>query len=103
LLLLWGTTADKLLCLRGFDATSDEELQQDTTRSLLLSNLRLLDIVSPDAILTPQIISSESTLHALFHTLSHDDTAKVPPAGSGWEVDVLGILALLANLRSFAD
>ena len=48
------------------------------TTGLLLSNLRLLDIVPPDVILTPQIISSESTLHALFHRLSPDETAKVP-------------------------
>ena len=50
----------------------------DATSSLLLSNLRLLDILSPDITnLTLQIISSESVLHALFHALSPEETVKV--------------------------
>jgi len=53
-------------------------LHTDTTASLLLSNLRILDIVSPETtVLTPQFISSEALLHALFHALSPEDTAKV--------------------------
>jgi hypothetical protein len=54
-----------------------------STSSLLLSNLRLLNIVSPDiAVLTLQIICAESTLHALFHTLSPQESAKVPAPSS---------------------
>jgi hypothetical protein len=49
-----------------------------STTSLLLSNLRILDIVSPDiTVLTPQFISSEGLLHSLFHALSPEETAKV--------------------------
>lgn len=48
------------------------------TNSALLSNLRILNIVPPETVvLTLQLISSESTLHALFHALSPDDAAKV--------------------------
>lgn len=52
-------------------------LHNDTT-SLLLSNLRILEIVSPETtVLTPQFIASEGLLHSLFHALSPDETAKV--------------------------
>ena len=53
---------------------------QENTTSLLLSALRILDIISPDITnLTLQIISAESTLHGLFRALSCDDTQKVKP------------------------
>ena len=76
---------------------------QDTTTSLLLSNLRLLDIVSPDAVLCPQIISSEATLHSLFQALSPEETAKVFGPCVGDVERCLGVLSLLANIRSFAE
>lgn len=53
---------------------------QNETTSSLLSNLRILDIVPADTTaLTLQVISSESTLYALFRALSLEDTAKVTP------------------------
>jgi len=54
-----------------------------TTSALLLSNLRLLNIVSPDiASLTLQIISAESTLHSLLQALSPEEASKVFPQAS---------------------
>ena len=51
---------------------------ESSTSSLLLSNLRLLDIVSPEVTnLTLQIVSAESTLHGLFVALSPEETQKV--------------------------
>jgi hypothetical protein len=53
-------------------------VNSESTSFLLLSSLRLLDIVSPDvANLTLQIVSSESTLHGLFVALSPEETQKV--------------------------
>jgi hypothetical protein len=50
----------------------------DTTSALLLSNLRILNIVSPGILtLTLQIVSSEATLYSLFQALSPEETAKV--------------------------
>lgn len=53
-------------------------MNSESTSSLLLSNLRLLDIVSPDITnLTLQIVSSETTLHGLFVALSAEETQRV--------------------------
>ena len=53
-------------------------MSSSTINQLLLSNLRILGIVSPEiASLTLQIISSENTLHALFIALSPEETHKV--------------------------
>lgn len=72
------------------------QLHNDTT-SLLLSNLRILDIVSPEiTVLTPHFISSESLLHALFHALSPEETAKVFTYADG--IADLGIPRLLADI-----
>ena len=54
-------------------------VNNDSTSSLLLSNLRILDIVSPEiTTLTLQFISSESTLHSLFVALSPEEATRVP-------------------------